>query len=60
PGRPLDLPGLLEVKSRGEAMAARVAREGAGAVPWGTCEKFRPVAADEVPEGSHAPLEERP
>ncbi len=52
PGRPLDLPGLLEVKHRGEEMAGRIAKDGAGAVPWGTAEKFRAVEALEVaPEG---------
>lgn len=56
PGRPLDLPGLLEVKHRGEEMAARIAKEGAGAVSWGTSEKFRPTGAADVPEDSRAIL----
>ena len=58
PGRPLDLAGLLEVKHRGEEMVGRIARDGAGAVPWGTSERFRNVEAEELLKESQAPLQE--
>ena len=58
PGRPLDLGGALELKRRAEAMAERITKEGAGAVQWGANEKFRALAAEEVPEGSTAQLRE--
>ncbi len=58
PGRPLDAQGALELRRRGEAMAERISKSGVGSVPWGTSEKFRALAADEVPEDSRVQLRE--
>jgi hypothetical protein len=58
PGRPIDLPGLLDLKRRGEELAEKIAREGARAVPWGTGERFEAMTADEIPAQSRAELRE--
>lgn len=42
PGRPVDVETLWDVKQRAVAVAQAVAREGPGAVAWGTSERFRP------------------
>lgn len=42
PGRPVDAATLWEVKQRAAALAEAVAREGPGAVAWGTTERFVP------------------
>lgn len=58
PGRPIDLAGFLEAKHRAQEMAARIASAGAGAVPWGTSERFRPVEAQEIPPSGKVTLRE--
>jgi len=58
PGRPIDLPGLLDLRRRGEEMAEKIAREGARGVPWGTAERFDATAPEDIPAESRAQLRE--
>ncbi len=56
PGRPMDLDALVDFRGRAGQMAAKISREGVGAVPWGKQERFRRPTAAEMPEESRVQL----
>ena len=56
PGRPMDVEALADFRGRAGQMAAKISREGVGAIPWGKQERFRKPTAQEMPEGGRVQL----